>query len=185
MKRAERLSFAAAVLGSVCALAACGSTPAPLQTMDHVDVPRFMGRWYVIACIPTRIERVAWNAVESYRLDERGRILTTFTFLEASFDGPQKRYTPVGFVSEVGNGAVWGMQFVWPIKAEYRVMVVDPGYTQTIVGRTKRDYAWIMARTPSISDADYARHVEVLERNGYDVTRLRRVPQQPEAERAD
>jgi apolipoprotein D and lipocalin family protein len=153
--------------------------------MQRVDVPRFMGRWYVIASIPTRIEREAYNAVESYRLDDEGRVLTTFTFREGSFDGPARQYTPVGYVREDGNGAVWGMQFIWPIKAEYRVMFVDDEYTQTIIGRTKRDYAWVMARTPVIPDADYAKHVELLKRNGYDVARLRKVPQQPENQRAD
>lgn len=33
-----------------------GSLPA-LKTADNVDLNRFMGRWYVIACIPTFIER--------------------------------------------------------------------------------------------------------------------------------
>jgi apolipoprotein D and lipocalin family protein len=153
--------------------------------MDRVNVPRFMGRWYVIASVPTRIERNAYNAVESYRLDPDGRVRTEFTFRQGSFDGPAKRYTPVGFVREGSNGAVWGMQFIWPIKAEYRVMHVDDAYSQTVIGRTKRDHAWIMARTPAIPDADYAQHVALLERNGYDVARLRVVPQKPEGMRAD
>jgi apolipoprotein D and lipocalin family protein len=34
-----------------------------------------------------------------------------------------------------------------------------------------------MARTQSISDADYAAHVERLRTLGYDVTKLRKVPQ--------
>jgi apolipoprotein D and lipocalin family protein len=177
--------LAAVVLGSALTFGGCTAAPTPLQTMDHVDVPRFMGRWYVIANIPTRIERGAHNAVESYRLDAAGRVQTEFTFREGSFDGPARRYTPTGYVRDQGNGALWGMQFVWPIKAEYRVMFVDASYTQTVIGRTKRDYAWIMARTPAIPDADLAHHVALLERNGYDVTRLRLVPQQPEGARAD
>jgi apolipoprotein D and lipocalin family protein len=34
-----------------------------------------------------------------------------------------------------------------------------------------------MARTPTISEADYAAHVERLRALGYDVSKLRRVPQ--------
>lgn len=185
MKRADHPASAALVLGSLLSLNGCQSASGPLQTMNRVDVPRFMGRWFVIASIPTRIERNAYNAVESYRLDAEGRVRTEFTFREGGFDGPGKRYTPVGHVREDGNGAVWGMQFIWPVRAEYRVMFVDDAYTQTVIGRTKRDYAWIMAREPEIPAADYARHVALLERNGYDVARLRLVPQQPEVARAD
>lgn len=174
----------AIALGSLFLLAACQPVKrTSLQTASYVDVPRFMGRWYVIASIPTRIERDAYNAVESYRLAADGRVLTEFTFREGGFDGRAQRYAPVGFVRDGGNGAVWGMRFVWPIKADYRVMYVDPAYTQTVVGRQKRDYAWIMARMPEISASDYARHVELLRQNGYDVARLRLVPQQPESAR--
>ncbi len=57
-----------------------------------------MGDWYVIASIPTFIERGAHNAVESYRLAADGTIETTFTFRAGGFDGEPKRYTPRGFV---------------------------------------------------------------------------------------
>jgi apolipoprotein D and lipocalin family protein len=166
---------AALLVTSLLALGGC-SAPPPVHTVERVDVPRFMGDWYVIANIPTFIERDAHNAIESYTLAEDGRVLTRFTFRKGGFDGPPKEYRPVGFVRDE-SGAVWGMQFVWPIKAEYRVMYVDEAYTQTIVGRSKRDYVWIMARSPIIPDADYARHVSFLQREGYDVSKLQKVPQ--------
>lgn len=164
-------------------VAACRTAPAPMATVEHVDLARFMGDWYVIACIPTRIERDAYNAVESYRLHKDGRIATTFTFRDGGFDGPPKQYNPTGFVRSE-SGAVWGMQFVWPIKADYRVIYLDEGYTQTVIGRQKRDHAWIMARTPQIPGQDYNRHVRFLREQGYDVSNLRQVPQQTESERA-
>jgi hypothetical protein len=55
---------------------------------------------------------------------------------------------------------------------------LDPGYTETIIARDARDYAWIMARTPRISDEAFAADVERLEGMGYDTSKLRRVPQQ-------
>ncbi len=158
-------------------LLGCRSAPAPLPVMSTVDVPRFMGDWYVIACIPTRIERDAYAAVESYRLDKEGRVLTTFTFRQGSFAGPLRRYTPVGFVEAGSNGAVWGMRFVWPFRADYRIMYVDPAYTQTVVGREARDYAWIMARTPQLPPQDYQRLTSLLAAAGYDLSALRLVPQ--------
>ena len=63
-----------AMLGLAMLLSGCGATLPPLKTVDHVDIPRFMGDWYVIACIPTFIEKGAYNAVESYRLDPDGTI---------------------------------------------------------------------------------------------------------------
>ncbi len=138
-----------------------------------------MGDWYVIAHIPTFIERHAHEAVESYALAPDGTIATTFTFRAGASDGPLKRYTPTGFVRDRENNSTWGMQFIWPIKAEFLIAYLDAAYTQTIIARNARDYVWIMARTPVISETDYAAHVTRLQAWGYDVSQLRCVPQTP------
>ena len=69
-----------------------------LETVDYVDLEKFMGDWYVIANIPTFIEKGAVNAIESYKLDSKGRVKTTFTFRKDNVDGPQKKYSPTGFI---------------------------------------------------------------------------------------
>jgi len=173
---------AKAALGSVMILASmllygCGATLPPIKTVDLVDIPRFMGDWYVIANIPTFIEEGAHNAVESYRLDADGTIATTFTFRKDSFDGPHKKYTPRGFIVDTTSNAVWGMRFIWPFKAEYLITHLNDGYTQTVISRTKRDYVWIMARTPAIPEEDYTRLVKELAEQGYDTSLLQKVPQ--------
>jgi len=170
---------AMALLGLTTALllTGCAANLPPLRTVAEVDIRRFMGDWYVIASIPTWIEKGAHNAVESYQLETDGTIATTFTFRTGAFDGPIKRYTPRGFIRDASSNAVWGMQFVWPVKAEYLIIHLDESYTQTVIGRNRRDYVWIMARTPAIAEADYARIVADLAAQGYDVARLQRVPQ--------
>jgi apolipoprotein D and lipocalin family protein len=158
------------------AVSACSSLP-PLETVDRVEIDRFMGDWYVIANIPTFLERDAHNAVESYTLDADGTIATTFTFRRGSFDGPVRTFHPRGFVSDTSN-AIWGMQFVWPIKADYRIVYLDDSYTTTVIGRNKRDYVWIMAREPVIPQARYDEILALLRPMGYDVDAIRPVPQQ-------
>ena len=39
-------------------------TMKPIHTVEYVDLNRFMGDWYVIASIPTFIEKESFNAVE-------------------------------------------------------------------------------------------------------------------------
>ena len=136
-----------------------------------------MGDWYVIASIPTFLEKDIYNAVESYERGSGNRIETTFTFHKGDFDGEKKRYTPTGFVRDDPSNAVWGMQFLWPIKADYRIVYLNDDYTQTVIGRNKRDYVWIMARTPQISSRDYTRLVQLVDELGYDITKIREVPQ--------
>jgi apolipoprotein D and lipocalin family protein len=149
---------------------------APIATVPQVDLPRFMGTWYVIAAIPTPIETESYNATETYVLDKDGTIATTFTFNKGSLDGKVKTYHPRGYVVENTGNALWGMQFIWPIKAEYRIAYLNSDYSQTVIARNARDYVWIMARTPKISDADYAKLTQFVSNLGYDASKLRKVP---------
>lgn len=166
------------LMSLISLLGGCRSPHPPLTVEKQVDLPRFMGDWYVIANIPTALERGAHNAVESYRLESDGSIATTFTFRDGGFDGKVKQYCPRGFVSDDPSRAVWGMQFIWPIKADYRIVYVSPDYQRTIVGRQKRDNVWIMARSPQISEAELQELRERVAREGYDMTQLLTVPQQ-------
>ena len=157
-------------------LAACSSPP-PIHTAKAVDLERFMGDWYVIANIPTFIETDAYNAMESYRLDQDGTVATTFSFRAGGFEGERKTYHPTGYIIDKQSNAVWGMQFIWPIKADYRILYVGEAYEQTIIGRIQRDYVWLMARTPQVSEADYQRFLQFVATEGYDISKVLRVPQ--------
>ena len=172
-------SFRKAVLvvAASVMLAACAGRGPEMETVDYVDLDRFMGDWYVIAHIPAFLERDAYNAVESYRLLDDGRIATTFSFNDGGFDGKRKTYHPTGFVVDSESNAVWGMSFIWPIKADYRIVYVDEDYRHTIIGRNKRDYVWVMARSPQIPAQDMAQLTEIIAAQGYDTSKLRRVPQ--------
>ena len=149
----------------------------PIHTVENVDLNRFMGDWYVIANIPTFIEKNAYNAIETYRLEDDGTVATTFRFNKGSLDGPLKEYHPRGFIRDKESNAVWGMQFIWPFKSEYRIVFLSDDYSKTVIGRSKRDYVWIMARKPAISDEEYAAIVDFLQEQGYDTSKLQKVPQ--------
>ncbi|HSD17888.1 MAG TPA: lipocalin family protein [Thermomonas sp.] len=170
----SRMSLAAL---AACLLSACASAPPTIPPVASVDLPRFMGDWYVIAHIPSKQESTAYDAVESYRLDTEGRIRTTFRQRKGSFDAPVETMEPVGTVVEGTGNAVWGMQFVWPIKAEYVIVDLAPDYSRTIVGRSKRDYVWLMARTPQLPAPELQAAIARIKALGYDTAKLRMVPQ--------
>jgi apolipoprotein D and lipocalin family protein len=159
-------------------LAGCQTTVStPMETVAHVDLPRFVGDWYVIAHIPTYPERNAYNAVESYALQPDGSVATTFTFREGGFDGKVQRMTPTGYITDRHTNATWGMQFIWPIKADYRITYLTPDYGITVIARQKRDYVWVMARKPQIGDAERKAVEAHIVGLGYDLGELRYVPQ--------
>lgn len=163
-------------------LSACSLSP-PMKTVEYVNLDRFMGDWYVIANIPTFIEKEAFNAVESYQPGKNGTIETTFRFRKGAFDGPVKVYEPTGFIRDTRSNALWSMQFIWPFRADYRITYLDQDYTNVVIAREARDYVWLMSRRPEMADSDYQRFRDMISELGYDVEKLQRIPQQwPEKE---
>ena len=143
----------------------------------HVDIDRFMGTWYVHGYTPTALDRNAFSATESYELDEKGRILTTYQFRKGAFDGPLKTYKPVGKVVDAETNAEWRMRFFTVISAPYLVLYVNTDYTETLVGHPNLKMAWLMSRSPEISEERYAALIKELESRDFDLTGFERVPQ--------
>lgn len=172
-----RTGFVLIFLASLLMAGGCATTRT-MPTVDYVNIDRFMGDWFVIAHIPSWVENDAYNAVESYERVDADTIQTTYTFREGAFDGDREVMRPVGTIRNTETNAEWGMQFIWPIQAEYLITYVDQDYSTTIVSRSKRDYVWIMAREPEIPEQKYRQLVNIVRDQGYDISELRRVPQQ-------
>ena len=151
---------------------------APLETVDYVDIERFMGDWYVIANIPTFIEKRATNAIESYKLNDKGEVETTFTFYEDSPRGKKKKYSPKGFIYNTKTNAEWRMQFLWPIKMPFLIIDLDEDYSFTVIGVPNRNYVWIMCREPFINPDIYETIITKLKEVGYDTSKIKMIKQE-------
>ena len=148
-----------------------------IRTAAHVDLSRFAGDWFVIASIPTPFDRDAVNAREHYRIGEDGTIDATYRFQKGGPEGKQWTIRRTGIVRDTRSNAVWDVKLAGPIATDYRIVHVDENYDQAIIGRNRRDYAWILARNPEISHRQLFQHVRRLREQGYDSERLRTVPQ--------
>lgn len=166
---------------SLLALAACSSAPKPppLRTVPHVDLPRFMGDWYVIGTIPWFLERDNVGTMDIYTPRPDGRIGIRYAFHKKSLDAPRREMGAVAEVVDKKSNARWAVQFLWPFKAPFLVIDLDPAYTRTTIGYPDRSLIWIMARTPQIPDSEYQSALEAAAAQGYDTSKIVRVPQPP------
>ncbi|WP_205596446.1 lipocalin family protein [Wenzhouxiangella sp. XN201] len=151
----------------------------PLETVERVDLERYMGQWYVIANIPYFGERgnVAGRAI--YRLREDGRIDDIYRYRDGSFDAPEEEMKGVAWVVDEETNAQWKVQFYWPIRFGYYIIGLDEAYEWAVVGHPSREYAWIMAREPELSNARYQALLDLLEASGFEASQLQKVAQRP------
>lgn len=160
-------------------LSACSSLP--LKTVDHVDLDRFMGPWYVVGTIPWVVEKNNVGTMDIYEPRKDGKIDIRYVFHKKSLSAPRQEWKAVGRVVNTKSNAEWAVQFIWPFEAPYLVIDLSPDYQQTVIGHPSRKLVWIMSRTPTIPDRDYAQTVQRLAGLGYDPKSIVRVPQNPRA----
>jgi apolipoprotein D and lipocalin family protein len=166
----------AIVMSLLTLLTGC-ATVKPPPTVPKVDLNRFMGDWYVVGGILTSFEKDAYHAIETYTLDEKGNIPTTYTFRKGAFDGPKKTFTNKAFVHNKETFSEWRIQFLWPFKFPYLIIYLDPDYQSTAVATDDKKYLWIMSRTPQMNPVHYEEIMKLVTAQGFDTNKIIRVPQ--------
>ncbi|MEO8935247.1 MAG: lipocalin family protein [Burkholderiaceae bacterium] len=176
------------LLAAVClSLAACAGTPtnpnpraAQENKLATVDLTKYMGRWYIIANIPYFGEKGYVASQSEWKLREDGKIDDAYIGRKGGFDAPETRREFVDTVLPGTGNAHWRVPVFWLISVSQLTLYVDPMYQYTVLGYPDKSYGWIFARTPYITEAKYQELLGKLDEQGYDISRLRRVPQQRE-----
>ena len=128
-------------------LAGCSTmnTP-PLRTVPHVDLDRYLGRWYVIANIPYFLENGKVASYDTYAKRPDGRMDNIFTFRKGSFEAPEQSWHGTARVTNLTTNAEWKVSFIWPVSSTYLVLELDPDYRWAVVGTPGRGLLWIRRR---------------------------------------
>ncbi len=167
------LFFAALISG-------CATQTAPLRTVQHVDLKRYMGDWRVISNIPYFAEKGRVDSVESYALRPDGRIDNWFVSRKGTFAAPQQRVDALAWVHNRETNAEWRVRFLGFVTVEYLIIDLDPQYRWTVVGHPSRNYGWIMARGKTLPEKTRGEIMARLVAQGYDPARFVMVPQIPQ-----
>ena len=88
----------------------------------QVDLPRFMGDWYVFAHIPYSLEKGKVGTLDRYALRPDGRIQNSYLFRRGSLDAPLEEWKGVAWVKDEKTNAEWRVQFVWPFRVPFLVI---------------------------------------------------------------
>lgn len=163
---------------ALTAVSACSSTPMPanIAGAPPIDLPRFMGRWHVIARVPYFAERGHVASVDEYTLQPDGDIGVRYTYRKR-FSGPQQSLESRATVKARTGNRQWTTRFFRVIPTRYRILEVAPDYSWALIDYPGRDLAWVFARAPVMGDALYQDLERRLGAYGVNVDKVRRVPQ--------
>ena len=154
MKGRHLLAAALCLLAPLAASA--GDAPAPLATIESLDVPRYMGRWYEIARYPNRFQRqCVGDSSADYQLqpDNTVRVTNRCRLADGSLnEAIGQARQPGGPTSprlEVRFAPAW-LSFIPAVWGDYWVVDIDADYRWVVVSEPSRRFLWVLARTPAL-----------------------------------
>ncbi len=151
--------------------------PLPLKTVDHVDLEKYMGKWYEIAAFPQRFEKGCHCTTAEYELTDKGYVRVINTCRLDSPTGKIKRARGKAFVVKGSNNSKLRVQFFWPFRGNYWIIDLAGDYTYAVVGDPSRKYLWILCRTPKMEPSLYRQLLESVAAMGFDIKRLQMTDQ--------
>lgn len=160
------------------ALVGCAGWPSnPPRTVESVDLQRYLGTWYEIARLPMWAQDRAGVACEdvtaTYTLRPDGNVGVDNRCLNAADNDAPRGVQGYAYVVEGTRGARLRVCFFWPFHGDYWVIGLDPDYRWAVVGDPRREYLWILSRTPALPDTLREAALRRVREEGFPVERLR------------
>jgi apolipoprotein D and lipocalin family protein len=163
-------------------LLAAATTPVvaqPLQPVPALDLPRYAGTWHEIARYPNWFQRhCVEDVTATYTVRDDGLVGVLNACRKADGETiraagvarrPDAARAPAKLEVRFAPDWLAWLPLVW---ADYWVVELAPDYSYALVGEPMREYLWILARSPRLDDATYARLLERATALGYDRSRL-------------
>ena len=177
MKRYQTFFFAIAITVASCIAHAQGNE-ASVKTISSLDVPRYMGTWYEIAKFPNWFQKkcVANTKAEySIRADGNLKVLNSCKTASGEITDAEGTAKQVGAKDSpkllVRFAPAW-LSFLPMVWGDYWVIDLDPQYQVAAVSDPKREYLWVLSRTPQLDKKVYEELLQRLQSQQFDVRKL-------------
>ena len=141
----------------------------PLATVQHVDIQRYMGKWYEIASFPQRFQKGCTCTVAEYTLNDNGTVKVDNS---CTAYGKGKQSIGIAKVTDKETNAKLKVSFFRPFWGKYWIIDLADDYSYAVVGHPNRKYLWILCRTPQMDKAVYESILERVQAKGFDTTML-------------
>ena len=151
----------------------------PLETVDFVDVERYMGTWYEIASIPTFFNENCTATTAEYTLREDGTVGVVNECRLRDPTGRVNRIEGVARVVDPETNAELVVSFFCFDEGDYWIIDLDEDYQWAVVGDPDRATLFILSRTRTLEDDTYQGILSRLPAKCYDPERLE-LTEQPE-----
>jgi apolipoprotein D and lipocalin family protein len=165
--------FMKKILLLVCILTASLSSYAKeVETVDFVDVNRYLGTWYDIASYPQWFQKGCTNTKAVYSLKHNGDIKVTNTCNLDTTDGKLKKSVGKAKIVDQTTNSKLKVSFFGPFYGKYWIIDLDEEYQFAVVSDPTRSTLWILSRKPVMDQVTLKGIFERLKEQEYDLSKL-------------
>ena len=148
----------------------------PVRTVGNVDLNRYMGTWYEIAKFPKRFEKGLVGVTATYTMMPGGKVRFVNAGYKENFSGKFVQAQARAWAVDESQSKLKVM-FFWPFRDDYWIIGLGKNYEYALVGDPERESLWILSRTPVLDPAVYDEVLLKAKRQGFDISRLIKMPQ--------
>jgi apolipoprotein D and lipocalin family protein len=179
MKKTILLAISASLLISSLSSASFNFWgPKPPETVDHVDLSRYVGTWHEIARFPMSQQNGCFAVKATYTQRGDGRIDVKNECNIGGFDGPLEVANGVAKVADTETNSKLKVKFSFFMPwAPYWIIDLAPDYSYAVVGTPDRKFLWILSRTPKMDYNTYGKILVKVVEQGFNPARLVETPQ--------
>lgn len=159
-------------------LTAYGQVNEQVKTVPALDVQRYLGTWYEIAKFPNWFQKKCVSntqAVYSVRADGNLKVLNSCKTSDGNVSEAEGTARQLGSKDspklEVRFAPAW-LSFLPMVWGDYWVIDIDPQYQLAAVSDPRREYLWILSRTPQLDKKVYDELLVRLQAQQFDVRKL-------------
>ena len=145
-----------------------------LEVVSHVDLQKYLGKWYEIGRLPTSFQEGCTETTATYSLLPNGKVSV---LNECIRKGKPKTAKGTAKVVDKNTNAKLKVTFFWPFYADYWIIKLDENYEYAVVGTPNHKYLWILCRTPQMREMLLLELVEFAKSRGFDMDILIRTRQ--------
>jgi apolipoprotein D and lipocalin family protein len=148
-----------------------------LEVVPHVDLQKYLGKWYEIAHLPASFQEGCTETTATYSLLSNGKVSV---LNECIRKGKPKTAKGTAKVADKITNAKLKVTFFWPFYADYWIIKLGENYEYAVVGTPNRKYLWILCRTPQMREMLLLELIEFLKSLGFNMDKLIRTRQTTE-----
>lgn len=181
MKKFKKL-LSSTLLCSFISFGVSNSSVADVESVNSVDLQKYIGKWYEIASYPMLFQTGCMCTTAEYSIDGENikvdnKCYQSKYVKNEGYDRKLLNSVGTAFPVEGSNNAKLQVQFAPPFKGDYWVIDRDENYTYSVVSNPERSTLWILSRTPRMNISTYEAITNRLVEKGYDLSKLKRTLQ--------